>query len=77
MPSANGMVNLVQIGAGNTFALDPSQLTSGVMNVIQNTLDNQTIRQTTAIQVSANSLSLMRANAFAATLQRQLLGAIR
>jgi hypothetical protein len=47
------------------------------MNVIQNTLDNQTIRQTTAIQVSANSLSLLRASTFAATLQRQLLSSIR
>jgi hypothetical protein len=74
---SNGLVNIVQIGPGNSFKLDPSNLASGVMNVIQNTLDNQAIRQTTGIQVSANSLSLMRANTFAAAFQRQLLQSIR
>jgi hypothetical protein len=77
MQGGNGVVNLVQIGPGNTFTLDPSNLASGVMNVIQNTLDNQTIRQTTGIQVSANSLTLMRANTFAAAFQRQLLSSVR
>ncbi len=77
MQTQSGLVNVVQIGPGNTFALNLAQLPSGVANVIQNSLDNQTIRQITSIQVSANSLSLLRASTFSAALQRQLHGSIR
>jgi hypothetical protein len=77
MQTQSGLVNVVQIGPGNTFSLNLAQLPSGVANVIQNSLDNQTIRQATSIQVSANSLSLLRASTFGAALQRQLNSAIR
>jgi hypothetical protein len=77
MQSQAGLVNVVQIGPGNTFALNMAQLPAGVANVIQNSLDNQTIRQATSIQVSANSLSLLRASTFSTALQRQLFGAVR
>jgi hypothetical protein len=70
-------MNVVQIGPGNTVALNMGQLPSGVANVIQNTLDNQVIRQVTTLQVSANSLGLLRASTFNAGLQRQLLSGIR
>jgi hypothetical protein len=72
-----GLVNLVQIGPGNTFSLNAAQLPSGVMNIIQNTLDNQAIRQTTGIQLNANSLSVLRSMNYSAALQRQLLGSVR
>jgi hypothetical protein len=77
MQTQAGLVNVLQIGAGNTFSLNMAQLPSGVANFIQNTLDHQTIRQVTSIQVSANSLSLLRASTFNAGLQRQLFSVIR
>jgi hypothetical protein len=77
MQTPRGVVNVVQIGPGNSFALSTAQLPAGVANVIQNSLDNQTLRQTTNLSVSANSLSLLRAATFGAALQRQLLSAVR
>jgi hypothetical protein len=77
MQTSSGLVNLVQIGPGNSFTLNSAGLPSGVMNVIQNTLDNQAIRQTTGINVNANSLSLLRASTFGAALQRQLHSSVR
>jgi hypothetical protein len=77
MQTQAGLVNVLQIGPANTFSLDMAQLPAGVANFVQNTLDNQTIRQVTSIQVSANSLSLLRASTFNAALQRQLLSVIR
>lgn len=75
--TSNGVSNVVQIGPGNVFSFTPSQLPSGVMNVIQNSLDNQTIRQTTNVQLSANSLAVMRALNFGSALQRQILSSVR
>jgi hypothetical protein len=77
MQTSSGVVNLVQIGPGNIVALNMAQLPSGLMNIIQNSLDNQTIRQTTGIQVSANSLSLLRSSTFGAALQRQIFSSVR
>lgn len=70
-----GQLNLVQIGPGNSFAL--SQLPAGVLNVIQNSLNNQKIGQVTTIQVSANSLGLLRAMNLGAAINQQISRAVR
>lgn len=61
MPSS--AVALVQNGAGNTFASGPSTSPMAA-TVIQNTLNNQTLQGVTTINAAANSLQLLRANAF-------------
>jgi len=77
LQSQIGQLSLVQIGPGNTFSLNTAELPSGVLNIIQNTLDNQTIRQTTALQMSVNSVSLVRGMNFGEMIQRQLTGSLR
>lgn len=77
LQTQSGQVNIVQIGPGNTVSLSPTQLPSGVMNIIQNTLHNQTIKQTTGISVNVNSLGLLRAMNFGSAIQRAVLRSIR
>jgi hypothetical protein len=74
---AGGQISLVQVGPGNGAALINSQLPSGVVNVIQNSLDNQTIRQTTALQMTANSLGLVRMINLHSILQQQIAASVR
>ena len=75
--SQTGQLNLVQVGAGNTFALNMAEFPQGTLNIIQNTLDNQTIRQSTTIQIDANTLSLVHMMNIAALLQRQIAGSLK
>ena len=75
--SQAGQLNLVQVGAGNTLSLNLTELPQGTLNVIQNTLDNQTIRQSTTIQITANTASLVRMMNFGAILQRQIAGSLK
>ncbi|GLQ46561.1 hypothetical protein GCM10007862_16120 [Dyella lipolytica] len=59
LASALSTVNVVQNGPGNTF--DPSSLSqTSVATVIQNTLNNQTIRNITTLNVSVNTLNVFR-----------------
>jgi hypothetical protein len=74
---AGGQLSLVQIGPGNSVGLSPSQLPSGVLNIIQNTLDNQVIAQSTALNVTVNSVGIMRMMNLHSTLQQQLGAALR
>lgn len=76
LQTQSGQVNIVQIGPGNTVALS-SPLPSGVMNVIQNSLNQTTIKQTTDLSVNVNSLGLLRAMNFSSAIQRALLRSIR
>jgi hypothetical protein len=69
MPSS--AVALVQNGAGNTFASSPSNSPMAA-TVIQNTLNNQTLQGVTTINAAANSLQLLRANAFQAMMLESL-----
>jgi hypothetical protein len=59
LASALSTVNVVQNGPGNTF--DPSSLSqTSAATVIQNTLNNQTIRNITTLNVSVNTLNAFR-----------------
>lgn len=59
LASALSTVNVVQNGPGNTF--DPSSMGStAAATVIQNTLNNQTIRSLTTLNVSVNTLNALR-----------------
>jgi len=54
-----GTINLVQTGSGNTFQPGPMpQVTTGT--VVQNTLNNQTIKSVTTINATANSLGTFK-----------------
>lgn len=59
LASALGTVNVVQNGPGNTFDLSTLGQTAGA-TVIQNTLNNQTIRNLTTLNVSVNALNALR-----------------
>lgn len=67
-------VSLLQ-GTGNNVAADLAGATS--LHVIQNTLDNQTLRQITTINASVRNLELHRAVQFGALLNRQLSLSVR
>ena len=52
---------LIQNGAGNTFALNAAdRIPSQVLNVVQNTLDQQVIQHLTVIDLSVTGLNLFR-----------------
>lgn len=52
---------LIQNGSGNTFALNATdQIPSQVLNVVQNTLDQQVIQHLTVIDLSVTGLNLFR-----------------
>ena len=59
LASALSTVNVVQNGPGNTFDLSSMGQTSAA-TVIQNTLNNQTIRNITNLNVSVNTLNAFR-----------------
>jgi hypothetical protein len=64
-------ITIIQNGAGNTFALPGiSSLSTQVMTVIQNTLDNQVIRNETVINVSVTSSDFLRSLALQNSLNR-------
>jgi hypothetical protein len=67
LASALGTVN-VQIGPGNAF--NPSSMGQAVgTTVIQNTLNNQTIRNLTTLNVAVNTLNAFRDDALQQALQ--------
>ncbi|RDS80275.1 hypothetical protein [Dyella psychrodurans] len=68
LASALGTVNVVQDGPGNTF--DPSSMgQTAAATVIQNTLNNQTIRSLTTLNVSVNTLNAFRGQGLQQALQ--------
>lgn len=54
-----GSATLIQNGAGNSLLAGQSQLRAGV-TVIQNSLDNQSIKSSTLIDSASNSLRLLQ-----------------
>ena len=54
-------VQVVQNGPGNSFSLPAGSNPSQFMTVIQNSLDNQTIRNATVINATVTNLGLLRA----------------
>ncbi|PWK92741.1 hypothetical protein [Fulvimonas soli] len=75
LASALGAVNLVQIGANNSF--DPSLLRGGLgATVIQNTLDRQAIQGLTTLDVTVNTLGAFRAQSLQDSLQAAQLGSL-
>lgn len=64
-------IQVVQIGPGNTFT-PPSamNLSSGTLAVIQNTLDNQVIRNMTIINATLATRELLRSMALSTALSR-------
>jgi hypothetical protein len=67
--------SLLQSGSGNHVATDIAR--NIPLQVIQNTLDNQVLRQVTTIDASVRNLELFRAVQFGATLNRQLFMSVR
>lgn len=53
-----GRLQLIQNGDGNVF--EPPAFAGGTATVIQNTLDDQTIRQSTTIDAATNGLRFVR-----------------
>jgi hypothetical protein len=71
-------VSLVQGGAGNTFADTPlPQLSPAVLNVVQNRLDDQLIRQMTVIDARVRALEAFAAQRIGAALNAELLKSMR
>lgn len=66
---------VVQNGPGNT--VDPGAATIPLATYIQNTLNNQTIRNQTVIQATTNSLGIMKNLNLQSTLNDSLTSAIR
>ena len=69
------MLTLVQKGPGNTF--DPGNLQSGFFTVIQNSLDQQTIRNIDKISATITVLPLLRAINQEAVLNQGLIKSLR
>lgn len=64
-------IQVIQIGPGNTFTpSSATNLPSGTMAVIQNTLDNQVIRNMTIINATLASRELIRSMALNSILNR-------
>lgn len=78
-----GNVSLVQNGAGNAFSAKdlmdamPANVSSGSLTVIQNSLDNQVIKQVTTINAGVNSLSIARDINLGSVVNRQIVNSIR
>jgi hypothetical protein len=70
--AAASAVNVIQIGAGNSF--DPAALrqTMGA-TVIQNTLDNQNIQSVTRLNATVNNLNLFNSLNLQSSLQSALI----
>jgi len=69
------MVKWITIGPGNTF--DQENLSSGFFTVIQNTLDQQTIRNIDKISATITVLPLLRAINQEAVLNQGLIKSLR
>jgi len=69
------VVSRLQSGPGNSIAHDLAPTTT--LHVIQNTLDNQVLRQVTTIDASVRNLDLHRAVQLGAVLNRQLIMSVR
>jgi hypothetical protein len=68
--------NVVQNGLGNAFT--PGMLApSALFNLIQNSLDNQVIRQTTLINAAVTNLDLFRAAQLDRAIDREVLNSVR
>ena len=65
----------LQAGFGNSIAPDVGSV--GSLQVIQNTLDNQVLRQVATINGSVRNLEVFRAAQFGAMLNRQLFMSVR
>jgi hypothetical protein len=65
-------IQVIQIGPGNTFTLpnNMTNLNSGMMAVIQNTLDNQVIRNMTIINATLATQEMIRSMAINSALSR-------
>lgn len=71
LQSVFGRLQLIQNGEGNVF--EPAPVPGGTAGtVIQNTLDDQTIRQSTTLQVVTNGLQFLRSANALATLHEAL-----
>ena len=68
LASALSTVNIVQDGPGNTFDPSPTGQTAAA-TVIQNTLNNQTIRNLTTLNVAVNTLDAFRGQGLQQALQ--------
>lgn len=76
--SASGaIVNLVQNGPGNSFPAEGLGLSSGVLTVIQNSLDNQLIQNLTTIDVAVTVLDAFRSSNFTSALNQQLIDSLQ
>jgi len=73
--TADGALNIIQIGAGNNVATQVSPNAAGT--IIQNTLDNQKIQYITTINTTINSLQAFRATSLQSTIQSGIVGALR
>lgn len=74
--AARGALTLIQNGPGNTYnaTMDPAVFGA---TVIQNSLNDQTIRNQTVINATVNSASLLQALNFQDSLGQALHGALR
>jgi hypothetical protein len=68
-------VSLLQSGAGNSVAQNVAP--GSPLQVVQNTLDNQVLRQITTINASVRNLALHRAAQLGGVLNRQLIMSVR
>ena len=69
------MVKWIPIGPGNTF--DQENLSSGFFTVVQNTLDQQTIKNIDKISTTITVLPLLRAINQEAVLNQQIIKSLR
>jgi hypothetical protein len=75
LAAATGTVNIIQNGANNT--VDPTTFDhTTAATVIQNSLDNQDIRSTTAINVTVNSQNMLRSLGLQESLQAGVIGSL-
>jgi hypothetical protein len=74
---ALGQITLVQNGVGNTAALQNPGKNLLAATVVQNSLDNQSIKTLTEINAGANSLGMLRSINTQAALRDALIGAAR
>ena len=75
LAAATGTVNVIQNGANNTVA--PATFDHATAaTVIQNSLDNQDIRNLTTINVTANSQNMFRSLGLQESLQAGLIGSL-
>jgi hypothetical protein len=70
-------LNILQNGAGNHFIpTNLADLPSNAMNVVQNTLNNQTIANLNIINATVTSRDLLRSMAITSSLKEMLVGSM-